>query len=159
MSYLDWMLHRTVLTENGCWMWRGANGLPTNPYGQVRIGRNGQTVHALAHRFMYELVKGPIPSGLYACHTCDTPLCINPDHIFLGTLLDNSRDAVKKGRLPEMWGEHAPNSKLTWEQVTHIRSLPPENRPTGRTLAKQLGVTETTISEILHYKTWWHAPA
>jgi hypothetical protein len=157
VDYLAWMLKRIELRENGCWIWTGANGLPTCHYGQVRIGRNGKTVHAPAHRFMYELVKGSIPKGLYACHVCDTPLCVNPDHIFLGTIKDNAQDAFRKGRFPDVKGANAPNSKLTQEQVNWIRSFPKENRPTGRALARQLNVSEATISSILLGQTWYNS--
>lgn len=78
--------------NTGCWLWVGTIG--RNGYGRIR--RDG--VRLWAHRFSYERFKGPIPSGTEICHTCDTPLCVNPDHLFAGTHTENMRDSVRKGR-------------------------------------------------------------
>lgn len=77
----------------GCILWRGPK--TTGGYGLVSIGH---TEKAYAHRIAYELAKGPIPSGMLVCHTCDVRNCINPDHLWLGTISDNNRDAMDKGR-------------------------------------------------------------
>ena len=76
-------------TDGSCWLWTG--GLYGSGYGAYR----GQ----LAHRVMYERTFGPIPEGMFICHHCDNPQCVNPEHLFLGTCKDNNRDASKKGRL------------------------------------------------------------
>ena len=76
----------------GCWLWRG--GCSGNGYGSFWAGKN-----VPAHRFAYEMFRGPIPSRMWVCHTCDTPLCVNPEHFFLGTSSDNLLDASRKGRL------------------------------------------------------------
>jgi hypothetical protein len=88
-SYLEEKIER--ITESGCWIW--LKGLGGSGYGA--ISRNGVSVGA--HRVSYETYKGSI-GDRHVCHTCDTPLCINPSHLFLGTNLDNILDAVKKGR-------------------------------------------------------------
>jgi HNH endonuclease len=79
------------ITESGCWIWLGAE---TKGYGTIK--HNGATVSA--HRVSYLLHRGPIPNGLWVLHRCDTPLCVNPEHLFLGTPLDNERDKISKGR-------------------------------------------------------------
>jgi len=81
-----------VEKTDGCWLWRAA--LSTNGYGQT--SRDG--VQIRAHRLAWELERGPIPVGLLVLHRCDVPTCVNPDHLFLGTNKDNSRDMAAKGR-------------------------------------------------------------
>jgi hypothetical protein len=82
----------------GCWLWTGSKSGSLG-YGQVR---NEQGESEFAHRLAWRMANGPIPDGLYVCHTCDTPPCVRPTHLFLGTALDNTRDAVSKGRMPRM---------------------------------------------------------
>lgn len=77
---------------SGCWLW--AAGKNNQGYGVCFL--DGRRTYV--HRLSWELHRGPIPSGLYVCHTCDTPLCLNPDHLFLGTQRDNMADASAKGR-------------------------------------------------------------
>lgn len=79
---------------NGCWRWFGSKA---NGYGRMR--RPAGTATA-AHRISWELHVGPIPPGLVVCHRCDNPECCNPEHLFLGTLRDNTQDAISKGRYP-----------------------------------------------------------
>jgi len=81
-----------VCKSEHCWLWQG----PTDGrYGEIWY--NGAKCRA--HRITWELVNGPIPEGLLVCHTCDTPSCVRPDHLFLGTMSDNILDASRKGRL------------------------------------------------------------
>lgn len=79
--------------SDGCWMWTAAK----KQYGYGVFNAGGKFV--LAHRFAYELLVGEIPNGLMCCHHCDTPSCVNPAHIFLGTNKDNAADRDKKNRL------------------------------------------------------------
>jgi hypothetical protein len=83
-----------VEKTEGCWLWTGSRR-PPGGYGQFRSA-NQQMVST--HRFSWELHNGLIPPGLCVCHRCDNPACVRPDHLFLGTMLDNNRDMMAKGR-------------------------------------------------------------
>jgi len=78
-----------------CWLW--VAGKTHFGYGRFTAGGVGSQIDA--HRFSWELHHGPIPAGMHVCHHCDTPACVNPGHLFLGTHSDNMRDASQKGRL------------------------------------------------------------
>jgi hypothetical protein len=87
----------------GCWLWTRPGWI--DGYAQFMTRRR----RVYVHRFAYELTHGPIPPGLLVCHKCDVPLCVRPDHLFLGTPKDNILDAVRKGRLHCQKITHCPH--------------------------------------------------
>lgn len=89
---------RRVDKTDGCWVWKTAPSQPR--YGYLRVGKS----LVAAHRVSYELANGTIPNGLFVCHHCDNPKCVNPAHLFLGTQLDNMRDMHAKGRANNGYG-------------------------------------------------------
>lgn len=80
--------------ESGCWMWKGYRKTKSAQYGWFWF--NGK--YEYAHRMAWRIFRGEIPKGLFVCHHCDTPGCVNPEHLFIGSQLDNMRDASNKNR-------------------------------------------------------------
>ncbi len=118
-------------------------------YGQVHIANRIPTQN-YAHRISYGLVRGEIPKGMFVCHRCDTPACINPWHLFLGTVQDNNRDADLKGRRPH--GEGHWKTVLSNAQVKEIRTLYSSGGFTQQSLADKFGVHNVTIHGIVSGK-------
>lgn len=108
--------------------------------------------HWLAHRYIYTQHKGPIPDGMHLCHTCDNPLCVNPDHMFIGTAKDNMQDRERKGRGADRHGSKNGKTKLTVETVHAIRAA----EGTTRDLAKQFGISPAQLNKIRNRKVWTH---
>lgn len=86
----------------GCWNWIGSKS--TNGYGNIGIQKRTYYVH----RVSWEIHNSKIPEGLDVCHKCDNRRCVNPEHLFLGTRLDNMQDCLAKGRVPASRRTHCP---------------------------------------------------
>lgn len=145
---------------DSCWLWSGTRN--NKGYGMLTIKRRPSKWNFLAHRISWEAFFGPIPTGMLVLHRCDTPLCVRPDHLFLGTHTDNMRDCHAKGRNGEKTkpghkarGARHPNSKLTEADVRVIR----ERCAAGelhREVAKDFGVGRTTVTKIAARFIWAH---
>lgn len=138
---------RYKVVDSGCWEWTGAT--TRGGYGQVMDGRK----NLRAHRAAYLLFVGDIPAGMHVCHSCDNPLCINPDHLWLGTDAQNVKDKVMKGRANR--GESIGTSKLTDEAVKEIRA----SYMNLRTASEKFGVSTVTIWKARERITWRHLDA
>jgi hypothetical protein len=132
-------------SEADCWIWTA--GKFPNGYGN--IWHNG--TNRGAHCVSYELYRGPIPAGMYVCHHCDNPACVNPHHLFLGTPADNMADRDTKGR--QARGPAHGLAKLTEADIQAIRNA---GNISNMELAQQYGVHNATISCIRLGKTWAH---
>lgn len=131
----------------GCWLWTGKcrrNGR----YGRFGINRKSLA----AHRVSYEMAHGPIPDGMLVCHHCDTPLCVRPDHLFLGTSADNTADMVAKRRHPHH--ESNGRAKLTVLQVEFIRAMYALGGIRQKDLAGIYGVTQTNVYRVVNGLIW-----
>ncbi len=144
-----------VRKGSGCWLWLGARNNYRGGYGCFR--RKSPRKMVRAHRYAWEMVKGLIPTGKAVLHHCDNPPCVRPNHLFLGTDLDNVRDMVIKGRARhdgrKPQGEEHGASKLTDSDVRIIRT----ERNRGvlyAVLARRFGVGETAIRNIVKGVTW-----
>jgi hypothetical protein len=129
---------------SGCWLWTATTSGKSQPwiYGKVKVGQRKR----FAHRVAWELYRGPIPKGVCVLHHCDTPLCVNPAHLFLGTFKANTRDAVSKGRHPH--GETNGAAKLTDAQVAEIRT----SNEGKRKIARRFGIQPNYVRQLRQYK-------
>lgn len=141
----------------GCWLWNGSQQ-GSNGYGRLKVDGKPQ----MAHRVSYRLFKGEIPDGYVVMHSCDTPLCVNPSHLSVGTPQNNENDKKRKGRQAKgkslslaqenylKRGEKSKSHKLKEHQVNEIKQMTIPQRQ----IAKIFGVTQATISLIKTGKTW-----
>jgi len=134
--------HYTPVPESGCWLWLG------------KIGRGGYGTHKdkRAHRIFYEAHLAQIPHGMLVCHKCDTRLCVNPSHLFLGSYADNHDDMRKKRR--QAHGEMHGMAAISEEEVTEIREWLAAGA-TQSALAAVFGVSQPQISNIATGKAWY----
>lgn len=134
-------LKNITINENECWIWNLSKD--TDGYGLFGLSRNDII---RAHRFSYEYFIDKIPNNLLVCHKCDTPSCVNPDHLFVGTQQDNINDASQKNRMT--YGEKHYFSKLTNKQVLEIKN----SKEDTYTLANKYNISISQIKRILNYK-------
>jgi hypothetical protein len=157
-------------TSGDCSLWLGS----TNRHGYGVTSANGQAW--LVHRLIWTWTYGAIPDGLFVLHNCpsgDNPACCKPAHLWLGTIADNQRDMMLKGRgrgatgddsgrrtHPERTarGERASGARLRESDVVEIRRLYTDQHISHRDLAIHFGVGKSTIGSILNGATWSHLP-
>ncbi len=166
MKRLPWDVRfwSNVRTVGTCWEWQGELG-PYLPYGRFSFSKKKYS----SHRVSWEMLNGSIPSGMLVCHKCDNPKCVRPDHLFLGTHSDNSRDMTSKGRA---WaqqpqhraklfgrrvarGEQCGQSVLTDSAVMEIRKrLSAGERQAP--LAREFGISTGLIHLVAKGVIWRH---
>lgn len=151
-----------VQRGDGCWLWTANND---GRYGLFGVSSR-RTIGA--HRFAWTLTRGPIPAGMQVCHRCDVPLCVNPDHLFLGTAAENIADKVAKGRQARgdsQWTRKYPDrvprgaarltAKLTDADVRAMR-VAFAGGESMASLARRYAVSHPTAASAVRGKTWRH---
>lgn len=143
-----------------CWLWTAC--LNETGYGMVYFEGRARR----AHRVSWVLTYGAVPAGACVLHRCDTPACVNPAHLWLGTLAENTADMLAKGRAStgalhamrkrktQARGERQGHAKLTTDQVVAIRA----DTRLMRLIAADYGVCLSVICEIRQRKSWSHVP-
>lgn len=135
-----------VNKTNKCWEWTGTKN---KKYGLFWL--NGSMKRA--HRVSYEMHCGPITDVDCVLHSCDNPSCVNPQHLFLGSQLDNMQDMIKKGRANKVYGENHPATELSDIDAWLIKNIDGVKQ---QVIADWFGTTQNTVSRIRNGKTWKH---
>jgi len=135
-----------------CWIWTAFK----TPAGYGKIATTRPFYPIFAHHASWIIHFGPIPHGLWVLHKCDTPPCLRPDHLFLGTCKDNcnDRDSKGRGRIPR--GEEHGSHKLTTVEVVKIRDLYAAGGISQRALGEMFRVSERAVHWIVHRRHWAH---
>lgn len=151
------LLSKTKPASGGCLEFTGY--IQSNGYGKAVINRK----HDYVHRHAYRLLKGEIHDGADVCHKCDNRKCINPAHLFIGSRLENMRDAQVKGRISsgERHSKTVPKgedhylAKLTEAKVRVIREVSGKV-VSNKELAEMFGVDDSLIRLVVRRKIWGH---
>jgi HNH endonuclease len=148
------LIGRHIDAATGCWNWQRCRN--SAGYGVMKLGGRQGWIDRV-HRLSFALHKGPVGPGDCVLHRCDNPPCFNPDHLFLGTKADNTKDMMAKGRsrTRPLVGEQSTNAILTERGVLDILA----RLKTGEResyLAREFGVTQSAIHLIRKKKNWKH---
>ena len=139
-----------ISDKKECWMWTAG----TDDDGYGIFGTEGTTA-AKAHRVAYVLHYGVDPGPLQVLHRCDTPGCVNPRHLYVGTPMDNMQDKIVRGRDRYLRGEECPQAQLTARKVKNIRRLR-DQHVAVKTIARQYRTTVSNVNAIIYRKSWKH---
>ena len=144
-------LSRTEAQDNGCWHWTGNVFKARGGYGCATFRKHG-IINKRAHRLAWELFRHKITPEHHVLHKCDNPLCVNPDHLFLGNQWSNMRDRDSKNR--QNRGENHGMCKLTEPQALAVLN---DKRP-QKEIASDYGISVPTVSDIKRGHSWKHLP-
>lgn len=136
--------------NSGCWLWEGAT--TCGGYGHIRFKINNKWTMKRAHRVAFELYKGEIPKGLIVRHCCDNRLCVNPNHLLLGTTQDNIDDKMNRGR--HNWGTTPGHRKLSFSIANTIREYYATNKLSYKEIALLFNTSASQVHRVLTNKIW-----
>jgi hypothetical protein len=140
--------------NSGCWLWTGSvrESRLGRDYGRLYVGLvEGKSIYRPAHIVSYELHCAPVSAGMFVCHRCDNPSCVNPDHLFLGTPAENAFDMKSKKR--NAVGSRVGTAKLSAREVKEIlQRLSKGARHSA--LADEFGVSRSAITLIRKGRNW-----
>jgi hypothetical protein len=139
-----------TIKKNGCWSWAGKN--KNKKYPTFWINHAKRSIQA--HRVSYVIHSGMFDDDLFVLHKCDNVECTNPEHLFLGSSIDNIRDMVSKKR--HLYGEKKPNTNLKESDIHLMFQLRDRLSLNGREIARLFNLDSTTVYDILNKKTWRH---
>ena len=148
-----WRAHVQMRGDDECWPWLGE--VCDSGYGRIRNRKFTQGKTYKAHRVALALAGRPVPDGVMALHSCDNRRCCNPAHLRPGTVQENSRDMVARGR--SLYGRRNPAAKLSEVEVRAIRDMWGRGA-TSRVIADAIGVSFSAAWRIATRKTWKHVP-
>ena len=137
-----------IKNQNSCWDWSGTK--KKRGYGELGYSRNK---NIKAHRASWLLHRGEIPNGLWVLHNCDNPPCTNPDHLYLGNVIDNARDMITRKRQYRACNDNHPRALLTNDQVLKIKELLAASMLT-KDIAQIFNVRPHVISGIKNNKSY-----
>lgn len=154
-------MKKVEVMPSGCWHWTGSRN--RDGYGKIFIGSHADNSRQwlTANRMMWIMVNGPIADDMEACHSCDNPPCVNPDHIFAAPHLVNMRDSIEKSRnystrglrLRKVEGQRHRNAKLTNDQALQIF----QDQRSSRLIANEYNISPKTVWKIRAGKSRIHS--
>jgi hypothetical protein len=148
------LFSRIIKQDDECWIWTGSKA--ESGHGHINVGKNKMMK---THRLSWIFLRGPIPDGLCVLHHCDVPACINPDHLYVGTVQNNVDDMWARGRQPKDYNhppqdcENNPNALLSNKQVAEIKRMLLDGKRQVD-VARMFGVSRFVIWSISKGRTW-----
>lgn len=150
---VNWLRSRSIIDPiTGCWVWQRTRN--HRGYGLFNYATDQGILTGIAHRLALTLALGrPILPGLFACHRCDNPPCVNGEHLFEGTPMENTHDCLAKGRREPLRGEENGHAKLTRADLPAILAALADGSSQS-SVARRFGVNQSQISRIKNGKAW-----